>query len=265
LLPRLGSKWVTNKLICRIPEISEAPSARYDAGHQRRKMRFLSMSSVQDKVYSSTDYHKRKHGASAGASALITRYRTEKFRAFTKSPTLEVLEVGVGPGWNLVCLPARRRVGQDVTFAYANHLEEHGVEFVSDLSQLSGQQFDVVILAHVMEHLLEPAKMLMDLAALLKADGELVVIVPLESATRKFFPHDANHHLFSWNVHTLNEFLSACGYAVRSCEVKRYGYDRFAAELAVRFRGGFGLYKLLLSFLRVIRPGYEIQTVVALK
>jgi len=217
------------------------------------------MSSTQDRIYSSTDYHEQKHGASSRASDLITRYRTQKFYALTKSSNLDILEVGVGPGWNLVCLPAHRRVGQDVTLAYAESLRDHGVEFVSDLSQLSGQQFDVVIMSHVMEHLLEPAKMLAELSALLKTDGTLLVIVPLESPARKFSPHDKNHHLFSWNVHTLNGFLRACGYTVRSCEVKRYGFDRFAAELAVRLSGGFGLYKLLLSLFRIIRPGYEIQ------
>lgn len=219
------------------------------------------MSSSQHRIYSSTDYHEQKHGASSKASRLITCYRTKKFRAFTKSSVLDILEVGVGPGWNLIRLPARRRVGQDVTLAYAEHLRGHGVEFVSDLSQLSGQQFDVVILSHVMEHLLEPARMLAELSALLKPEGELLVMVPLESPARRFSPRDKNYHLFSWNAQTLNGFLAACGYSVRSCAVKRYGFDRFAAELAVRLGGGFGLYKFLLMFLRIIRPGYEIQAV----
>jgi 2-polyprenyl-3-methyl-5-hydroxy-6-metoxy-1,4-benzoquinol methylase len=192
------------------------------------------MPTAQDKIYSSSDYHQQKHGVSAKASDLITRYRSRKFRALTKSPDLDILEAGVGPGWNLIHLPAHRRVGQDVTLAYADDLRKHGVEFVSDLSQLSGQQFDVVILSHVLEHLLEPAKMLAELGALLKPDGRLLVLVPLESPVRAFSPRDNNHHLLSWNAHTLHEFLVASGYMVRSCEVKRTGFDRFAAELAVR-------------------------------
>lgn len=219
------------------------------------------MSYAQDSIYSSTEYHEQKHGASARASELITRYRTQTFRAFTKSSTLDILEVGVGPGWNLVQLPARRRVGQDVTLAYAERLRCLGVEFVSELSQLSGQQFDLVILSHVMEHLLEPAKMLTSLSALLKPRAELLVIVPLEPPTHRLSPRDNNHHLFSWNVQTLNGFLSACGYSVRSCEVRRYGFDRFAAELTVRLRGGFALYKALLLLLRTVRPGHEIRVV----
>lgn len=219
------------------------------------------MHSAQDVIYSSTDYHQQKHGAGAKASDLITRYRTEKFSALIGNQALDILEVGVGPGWNLVRLPAHRRVGQDVTLAYAGHLLDHGVEFVSSLLQLSGQQFDVVILSHVLEHLLEPAKMLMQIGPLLKQDGRLLLLVPLESPVRKFSEKDKNHHLVSWNAQTLNEFLAASGYAVHSFKVRRAGYDRFAAEAAVRLCGGFGFYKLVLSVLRSIRPCHEIQIV----
>jgi SAM-dependent methyltransferase len=217
------------------------------------------MPSSQDGIYSSTDYHKQKHGASSKASSLITSYRGQKFSALIKGEGLDILEVGVGPGWNLLNLPARRRVGMDVTSAYADHLKNSGVEFVTDLSELSGQQFDVVIVSHVMEHLLEPAKTLAELGELLKPEGNLLAIVPLEAPVRRVSPADSNHHLFSWNVQTFNEFLTACGYSVRTCKVKRYGFDRFAAELAVRLGGGSRLYGLLLLLLRLIRPGWEIQ------
>ncbi len=72
------------------------------------------MESTQHRVYSSPEYHIQKHGASAKASDLITRYRTQKFQPLIKNTDLDILEVGVGPGWNLVSLPLRRRVGQDV-------------------------------------------------------------------------------------------------------------------------------------------------------
>jgi SAM-dependent methyltransferase len=219
------------------------------------------MLSSQDRIYSSTDYHEHKHGASLKTSDLITRYRTQKFRAFIGSSNLDLLEVGIGPGWNLVRLPAHRRVGQDVTLAYAELLRNQGVEFVSDLAQLSGQQFDIVILSHVLEHLLEPANMLVEVRALLKPGARLLLIVPLESPLRTFSPKDKNHHLFSWNVQSLNEFLTACNYSVRSCEVKRYGFDLFTAKLAVRLGGGYGLYRLLLSLLQTIQPSYEIQVI----
>jgi SAM-dependent methyltransferase len=223
------------------------------------------MTTAQDAIYASTGYHEQKHGASSKASDLITRYRSGKFLALIESSALDVLEVGVGPGWNLARLPAHRRVGQDVTLAYAEQLRAQGVEFVSSLSQLSGQHFDAVILSHVLEHLLEPAAMLDALSSLLKPEGKLFLIVPLEQPFRKYSTADKNHHLFSWNVQTLNDFLAACNYSVHSCKVKRYGFDRFAAELAVRSGGGFRLYKLLLLLLRLIRPSREIQAIVSFR
>ena len=223
------------------------------------------MPSAQDAIYSSTGYHQLKHGTSLKASELITRYRTEKFAALTGGADKDVLEVGVGPGWNLVRLPAHRRVGQDVTLEYADGLRQQGIEFVSELRELSGQQFDVVIVSHVLEHLLEPAKMLAEIFPLLKPGGKLLVLVPLEASVRKYSAGDKNHHLFSWSAHTLHEFLTANGYVVRSCAVKRHGYDRFAAELSIRIGGGFGVYKLLLWLLRTIRPRHEVQAVASYK
>lgn len=223
------------------------------------------MLATQEEIYSSTDYHELHHRASSKALPLILRLRTQKFRKFFVSPNLDILEVGVGPGWNLLKLPARRRVGMDVTLAYAEFLRGQGIEFVSDLRQLQGQQFDAVILSHVMEHLLEPAGMLAQIGPLLKPDGKLVVVVPLEAPVRKTSLRDNNHHLFSWNVQTFNGFLAACGYLVLSCEVKRYGYDRFAAEKTALLGGGFALYCALLSIFRRIRPGYEIQAVASYK
>ena len=140
-----------------------------------------------------------------------------------------------------------------------------GSSLFSDLQELSGQQFDLVILSHVMEHLLEPAKMLEQIGRLLKPEGEFLVIVPLEAPARKISPKDDNHHLYSWNVQTLHEFLLACGFNARSIQVKRYGLDRYAANLAVRLMGGYRLYRLLLFLLRFLRPGWEIQAVAGYK
>jgi SAM-dependent methyltransferase len=217
------------------------------------------MMNAQADIYSTTDYHKQKHGASQGALDLIGRYRTKKFQAFLRDKNRAVLEIGVGPGWNLTGLDAARRVGMDVTRQYADHLKNQGVEFVSDMSELSGQEFDLIILSHVMEHLADPVEKLAEIRSLLKKDGKLLIIVPLEPAVRKVSPKDKNYHLFSWNVQTLHNLLASCKYSVHSCAVKSTGYDRYAAELAIQLRGGFGLYRLMLSMIRTIRPEYEIQ------
>ena len=113
------------------------------------------MSSNQDEIYSSTNYHEQHHGAEPDAVSMIIRLRTHKFNSLIKDQNSDVLEIGVGPGWNLLGLTASHRVGMDVTSAYAAHLKSRGIEFVSSLADLSGRQFDVVVLSHVLEHLLE--------------------------------------------------------------------------------------------------------------
>jgi SAM-dependent methyltransferase len=219
------------------------------------------MHSVQDKTCPEGNDHEQHPDTSKEALKLIIRYRTKKISAFLGSSTLDILELGVGSGVNLVNLPARRRVGEDLTPGYAVYLRKHGVEFVSGLSQLSGQQFDIVILSHVMEHLLDPAKKLVEIGSLLKPGGKLLLTVPLEPPARTVSLKDNNHNLFSCNVQTLSEFLKACGYSAGSFRVRRYGYDNFAAELAVRLKCGWLLYRCLLLLLRIVRPRYEIQAV----
>jgi len=217
-------------------------------------------SQQNERIYSATDYHEKAHAVTPRAFALILRYRGEKFARFI-DPNDSVLEFGVGPGWNIMNLPARRRVGFDVTEAYAAQLRAAGVEFFSDLSALAPHSFDVVIFSHVMEHLLSPPETLAKIADLIKPSGRLVLIVPLEQRLRKHSSKDHNHHLYSWNVQTLTNLLQACGYHVESCTAKATGYDRFGAELAARFRAGARLYKFLLTVLRLLRPVEEIQAV----
>ncbi|MGA8110529.1 MAG: class I SAM-dependent methyltransferase [Acidobacteriaceae bacterium] len=222
-------------------------------------MDFEAQRSATDEIYSASDYHARMHGVLPGAFEMIARYRGEKFARLLDTAGKDVLEFGCGPGWNLVDLPARRRVGCDVSTAYAESLRASGIEFVSDAALLEGQQFDIVLLSHVAEHLMDPARTVIDLAKFLKPQGTLCVVVPMEGSISKFDPADNNHHLFSWNVQTLTNLLTAAGYRVTSCRVARKGYDRYAANLAVRVHAGYRGYLGLLRTMRLLRPVYEIQ------
>lgn len=217
---------------------------------------------ANDKVYSESDYHPRVHGALPGAHELISRLRLDKFSKMLDLRDAHILEFGCGPGWNLAMLPAPRRVGYDVSSAFADRIRETGVEFCSDLSELDGQQFDYLLITHVLEHLIEPAKTLVDMGRFLKPKGAMCVIVPHDPLISKCNPSDRDHHLYSWNVQTLTNLLRACGFEVKMCRSVPRGYERFAANIAARFHLGYGLYRSLLKAMQLMRPIYEVQALV---
>ena len=207
--------------------------------------------------YSETAYHEQIHGISDRALPLIAQYRADKFSIFIR-PDEDVLEFGCGPGWNLLALKAKRRVAHDVATFYGPALAKHGIAFIADPSDIPAHAFDVVISSHVLEHVLEPAKMLTDLARFLKPSGRLLLIVPEDRHERKARANDCDHHLYCWSIPSISNLVQACGYTIQSCAVKVRGFDRRAAELAC---GKMWLYRLFLFALRTIRPAHEIQLV----
>jgi hypothetical protein len=90
--------------------------------------------------------------------------------------------------------------------------------------------------------------------------------VPFDKPGTTYDPKHNNHHLYMWDVQSLTELLMACGYSVKSCNIGKYGFDRLAAEFAVRLGFGFSYrgYRLLLRLFRMIRPGYEIRATLTL-
>ncbi|HEV7522994.1 MAG TPA: class I SAM-dependent methyltransferase [Candidatus Angelobacter sp.] len=213
---------------------------------------------ANDLIYSSAGYHETVHAVTPEAAELITKYRASKFCSYMQHNG-SVLEYGVGPGWNILGLNVKRRIGVDISSAYAAGLQATGIEFMSDLSGIADRSIDRIICSHVLEHLSDPASAVAEMRRVAKSSGLVILVVPLERALKTYSAKNPNHHLYSWNVQTFHNFLAACKLVVLSCEVKPSGYDRFAAELAVRFNGGMRLYNFLRSAARFVRPVHEIQ------
>lgn len=82
-----------------------------------------------------------------------------------------------------------------------------------DLSSVPNEYFDVVVLSHVLEHLLNPVDAMRQLVAKLKPNGILVVAVPnairpdlfLLSAMRRHYVNRG--HVFAWDRSTWRNFL----------------------------------------------------------
>ena len=207
-------------------------------------------------------YHEKKRGIPEAAVGWVARLRAEKLQPHI-GPADVVFEFGAGYGWNLMELRCGRKVAYDIA-----ELERPGagIEWVRELSQLNELRdgfADVVICHHALEHVIHPPETLGIIRRLLKEKGKLLLFVPFEKEGRyrRYDSQEPNHHLYSWNAQTLGNLVSECGYVVESVEVGRFGYDRFAAKMALRWKLGEPGFRFIRGAAHVLFPAAEVRLV----
>jgi SAM-dependent methyltransferase len=201
-------------------------------------------------------YHRAVHRADDYTRCVLARSRWRKFRRFV-TPDDDVLEYGAGTCVNLLEMVCRHRVAYDLSDAGASVAARNGIEFVTNLSELAGREFSVVVCHHTLEHVPDPLATLDEIKSLLRPGGLLVLCVPFETARtyRRYFPGEPNHHLFSWNPLTLGNLVSEAGLDVRESHVSPFGYEQRLAPLC---RAGDWAYCLGLWVVRHLKPANEI-------
>jgi SAM-dependent methyltransferase len=163
----------------------------------------------------------------APMEAAIRWFREERVRAILAQQPApgRILDIGCGRGLMLAALQRRgwEVVGTEFAAPLAQAVAaEHGfpVYADADLSNLAlpAQQFDVITLWHVLEHLPDPLATLQEVRRLLKVGGLLVIEVPnLESwqaqvGGGRWFHLDCPRHLYHFGAQDLSLRLSALGF-----------------------------------------------------
>lgn len=207
-------------------------------------------------------YHSVKRGIPAVAQPWVARLRARKLQRYVK-PDAVVVEIGMGWGWNLLELRARRCIGVDVAEDLLASAHAQGIEAHADTALLANGLADIVLCHHALEHMLQPASVLGEMARILKPGGTLLLVVPFEKEKRyrRDDPEEPNHHLYSWNAQSLGNLVRACGFAVVGIRIGKYGYDRFAASLAARTHLGELGFRLLRAAMVFLKPFREIVLV----
>ncbi|MFZ4695914.1 MAG: class I SAM-dependent methyltransferase [Verrucomicrobiia bacterium] len=204
-------------------------------------------------------YHHGKRGLPEEAVPWVARHRARKLQRHV-NPDDVVVEFGMGWGWNLMELRAGRRIGVDLDEELLASARARGIETHASTAGLPDGFADVVLGYHVLEHVLQPATVLGELARILKPRGKLLLVAPFEKERRyrRYFPTEPNHHLYSWNVQSLGNLVRECGFTITEIGLGKYGYDRLAASLATRSHTGETGFRLLRSAMVLIRPLKEI-------
>jgi D-sedoheptulose 7-phosphate isomerase len=92
-----------------------------------------------------------------------------------------ILDVGCGPGYLLSALPEGwDRHGVELSRFAADHASKSGTIYVGTLEEAaySDEHFDVVIMHHVIEHMVEPIESILEVRRILKRGGILVLGTP---------------------------------------------------------------------------------------
>lgn len=176
--------------------------------------------------YYQSDYRLEYQGE-AGPNAkdlAMQRGRADSLTQLVKDRVARVrrhLDIGSSAGILLLRIQGVyecQSVGVEPGGAYRQYAQEAGLKVYASLEALkeAGEApFDLISMAHVLEHLPKPVETLADLrASLLSTDGHLLIEVP------NLYAHNAfeTAHLVSYSPHTLRQMLQKAGFALDMIE-----------------------------------------------
>lgn len=124
---------------------------------------------------------------------------------------IDVLEIGAGGGWNL--LPFLKNGAKVLGIDYSPTLTQLGIKYGIPMKQCSvndiSGQFDIVIMNHTLEHLMNPVESLKIIARHLKDDGLIYIAVP---SIRNFTMGQLqNAHTYYFDPYTLERYCTEAG------------------------------------------------------
>jgi len=129
-------------------------------------------------------------------------------------PRDTVLDFGCGGGHLLSRINCRKKIGIEVNPAAREEAGKYGYEIHENLSGVSPDSVDAVMMNHSLEHLLAPLETLKELRCILKDGKKLVCCVPMEDwrTQKKYCKDDIHHHLYAWTPQSLGNLLKEAGF-----------------------------------------------------
>ena len=144
------------------------------------------------------------------------RIRADRIKEFISTEDT-IIDFGCGPGYVTKFVACKRKIGVDINPAATAIAAMNGLECYTSLDPLDENVADVVISTHVLEHVPSPFDTLREFRRVLKPNGLLVLVVPIDDwrRSRAWQPGDFDQHLYTWTPLLLGNILSAAGFDVR--------------------------------------------------
>ena len=153
-----------------------------------------------------------------------------------------IVEFGCGAGDLLAALPGSRKVGVEINPVAAERARARGLEVRDSLETLEPHAFTRAVSSHALEHVDAPALVLRELRRVLRPDGELLVLLPLDDwrqrGQREFRRADFDMHLYAWTPLTLGNLLVAAGFAPQEVRVVAHAWPPRLADALWRTSEG---------------------------
>ncbi len=123
-----------------------------------------------------------------------------------KTPSPRLLDIGCGTGWTTGIW---RENGFVVTGLESSETRYHVARERYGLNVITkpveeyetGQDFDIVIMRHVLEHIAQPDKVLMQVKKILKKDGVFLIVVPNIDCVGRHLFRENWEWVLPWHLH----------------------------------------------------------------
>lgn len=138
-----------------------------------------------------------------------------KFQPYI-ADSMTVLDFGCGGGENLANIGCARRLAVEPNPHSAEIARGRGIEVFATLQDAATASVDVLMSHHALEHCLRPFDEISQMRRVLKPDGRLVIVLPIDDwrNQRRFDPDDIHHHLYTWTPLLIGNLLQEAGFEV---------------------------------------------------
>lgn len=170
-------------------------------------------------------YRPELKGDFSNDSEFKTNIITERFRIANVSfdNAEKILDIGSGAGDNLLAFRSKNQklncFAIEPSKISGEYLKRRGIKILSEDVDTewhynNEEMFDIVIMRHVLEHFMDPLKVLSKVRSVLKTDGVLYIAVPNNLLENRNEGWLRVAHTYYFNEFTLNAILSKSGFFV---------------------------------------------------